>query len=299
MPDYFDPHVVSRIKGLELRSLRLVESLMVGFHKSKLRGISTDFAQHRAYVFGDDTKHLDWKVYAKTDRFFVKEYEAETNMAVTFFLDMSGSMFFQSEDAAMSKFDYGATIAATLAFLLMDQKDTFGLALFHEKVHSFLSPKGTTTHFRNMLDVMEKTEPGGKTDIGKALMTVAPRLKSRGLVIVVSDCVDESSELSRALGLMSFHGHDVVLFHIEDPIERDFPFTGQTIFKGLEDEGRLLCNPEDLRRSYLRERQLHLDGIHDVCTRFRFEMGDVQTDMRLDTALSAFLAARLARRRRV
>ena len=119
MPDFFDPKIISRVKGLELRSFRLVQSLMMGIHKSRLRGISTEFAQHRQYVVGDDTKHLDWKVYAKTDRFFVKEYEAETNMPIYFFIDTSASMFFKSEEASMSKFEYAATIAATLAYLLM------------------------------------------------------------------------------------------------------------------------------------------------------------------------------------
>jgi uncharacterized protein (DUF58 family) len=298
MPDIFDPQVISRVRNLELRSFRLVQSLMVGIHKSRLRGISTEFAQHRAYVIGDDTRHLDWKVYAKTDRFFVKQYEAETNMPVFFFLDASASMFFKSEEAAMGKFEYAATIVAAMAYLLTQQKDSFGLALFDDKVRTFLSARGSGAHFRNCVDVLSRATPGGKTDIGRALLNVAPQMKNKGIAIVISDLADESELLAKGLGQMSFLGYDTIFFHIEDPVERDFPFTGQTIFRGLEEEGKLLCDPEDLRRAYLNARDAHLASVREVCQRFRFEFTDVGTDTRLDAVLAGFLSARLARRRR-
>ncbi len=298
MPEIFDPKIISRVKNLEVRSFRLVESLMVGIHKSRLRGISTEFAQHRQYVTGDDTKHLDWKVFAKTDRYFVKQYEAETNMPMYFFLDTSASMFFKSEEAAMSKFEYASTLIATMAYLMMQQKDTFGLTLFDDKVRTFLSAKGSGSHFRNIVDVMSKASSGTKTDIGRALLTVAPQMKSKGIVTIISDFVDEADTLSKGLGQMSFMGHDVILFHIEDPTERDFPFIGQTIFRGLEGEGRLLCDPEDLAHAYMRERDRHLASIREVCTRFRYDLNDIATDERLDAVLSGMLSSRLARRRR-
>lgn len=298
MPDIFDPQVISRVKNLELRSFRLVQSLMAGMHKSRLRGISTEFAQHRSYVVGDDTRFLDWKVYAKTDRFFVKQFEAETNMPVFFFLDTSASMFFKSDEAAMSKYEYGATIVATMAFLLTQQKDNFGVTMFDDKVRSFLNAKGSGSHFRNVVDVLTKTTAGGKTDIGRALLTVAPRMKNKGIAVVISDFADESEALTRGLGQISYLGYDAVFFHIEDPVERDFPFTGQTIFRGLEGEGRLLCDPEDLRHAYLNERERHLAAIRKVCTRFRFEFDDISTDGRLDAVLASIMSIRLARRRR-
>ncbi len=299
MPNIFDPHIISRVKGLEIRSFRLAESLMVGIHKSRLRGISTEFAQHRQYVAGDDTKHLDWKVYAKTDRFFVKEYEAETNLPMYFFLDNSASMFFKSEDAAMSKFEYASTILATLAFMMMQQKDTFGLVMFDDMIRSYLKAKGSGTHFRFMIDAMEKATAGNQTDIGKALLNTAPQMKSKGVVVVISDFVDETETLSRGLGQMSIMGHDVMLYHIEDPTERDFPFFGQTIFRGLENEGKLLCNPEDLAHAYARERTRHHEAIREICRRFRYDLNDIGTDEPLDAALSGILSSRLARRRRV
>ena len=298
MPDYFDPHVIGRIKGFELRSLRLVESFMAGIHKSRLLGISTDFAQHRQYVAGDDTKHLDWKVFAKTDRFYVKQYEAETNMDLFFVLDTSNSMHFRSDAAAMSKYDYAATVAASLSFLLMQQKDTFGLVLFDEEVRSTMAAKGSHAHFRNMTSVLEAAAPGGQTDIGQALFALGPHLKGRGVVIVLSDFLADPEALKMGLSQLSFRNHDVALFHVQDPMERDFPFAGQTIFIGPEQEGRLLCEPRDLRNASLRAQRRHVDGLKATALRFGFDIEAMDTDARLDETLSRFLAARLARRKR-
>lgn len=297
MPDVFDPQIVGSVKNLTLRSMRLVESIMAGMHKSRLRGISTEFAQHRQYAPGDDTKHLDWKVYAKTDRFFVKEYEAETSMSVWMLVDTSKSMFFKSDQAAMSKFEYAATIAATLAWMMTQQKDTFGLALFDEKVRSLLPPKGSGSHFRNMVDTLEKAEPGGETNVAKTLMTVGPQIKQRSIVILVSDFIDTTEEMSLGLGRMSYAGHDVLPFHIEDPIERDFPFAGQTIFLGPENEGKLLCDPRDYRVAYMKERQRHIDEIRDTCQKFGYYLEAMHTDKPLDQVLSGVLMTRLLRKR--
>lgn len=298
MPDFFDPHVIARVKGFDLRSLRLVESLMAGMHKSRLRGISTDFAQHRPYAPGDDTRHLDWKVFARTDRFYLKEYEAETNMPVRFLLDTSRSMFFQSPEAAMPKFAYAATIVATLAYLLLQQKDTFGLVLFDEKPHTLLPARGSGAHFRSIVRAMSEAAPGGTTALAAALAAIAPQLKHRGLLVVVSDFIADTDHLGDALGQVSFLGQDVVLFHVEDPAERDFPFAGQTIFLGPEAEGKLVCEPRDLRRAYLAERARHLEAIHQLCLRFGYQLEHMPTDARLDAVLAGFLALRQARRRR-
>ncbi|MDD4890202.1 MAG: DUF58 domain-containing protein [Phycisphaerae bacterium] len=298
MPDYFNPHVIANVKGLELRSTRLVESFMAGMHKSRQLGISTEFAQHRQYVAGDDTKHLDWKVFAKTDRYFIKQYEAETNMPVYFLLDTSNSMFFKSDQAAMSKFEYCATVLATLAYLLTQQKDTFGLVLFDEKVHVNLAAKGSGVHYRNMLTLLEQAKAGGKTDINSALFAIVPQLKRRGIVVLLTDFIDSLDQLAMGVGQMSFRKQDMALFHVEDPVERDFPFGGQTIFLGPEQEGRLLCDPRDLRRAYLTARRKHLGLVREVCQQFRYDLEDLHTDSRLDEVLTRFLSIRLARRRR-
>lgn len=296
MPDYFDPKVIGRIKKLELRSLRLVESFMTGQHKSRLLGISTEFAQHRPYVPGDDVRHLDWKVYAKTDRYHIKQYEAETNMQVTFLLDTSRSMFFRGEQAAMTKFDYAATTVAALAYLLLQEKDLFSLMLFDRELHTVLRARGAAGHFRNVVAAMEAARPGPRTALVPVISALVGRLARRGLVVIVSDFVDELSNLGLALGQLSFCGQDVVLMHVEDPAEREFPFAGQTIFEGLEQEGKLLCEPRDLRRAYLAGRRRHIEGIQQACLQFGYDLERLQTDKRLDAALAGFLTLRQARR---
>jgi len=298
MADYFDPQVLSRIKGYEMRSSRLVESYMSGMHKSKLLGISTEFAQHRQYVAGDETKHLDWKVFAKTERYYVKQYEAETNMPVIFLLDASKSMFYQSPQAAMTKFEYAATTVCTLARLLSLQKDAFGLVLFDRTIRTSMPPKGSHAHFRNMTHTLENTSPGEETDLADVFMNVAPQLKRRSLVIVVSDFISDIERFALGLGQISFGHHDVVLFHVEDPQERDFQFRGQTVFLGSENEGRLLCEPRDLRNTYMEARRRHLNQVREGALRFGYEMEEMPTDARLDETLSMFLALRQARRKR-
>jgi uncharacterized protein (DUF58 family) len=296
MTDYFDPEVIGRTRNLEMRSLRLVESLFVGMHKSRLRGISTEFAQHRQYVIGDDTRHLDWKVFARTDRFYVRQYEAETNMPVYFLLDASPSMFFKSPQAAMSKFDYAATVVATLAYLLMEQKDLFGAAVFDEKIRTMVRARNSGSHFRLLLDALSKARPGGTTDIANAILNLGPMLKWSGMVFIVSDFVDDGGKLGTALGQLSYSGQDVVLLHVEDPVERDFHFRGQKVFLGMEGEGKLLCDPRDLRNAYLRKRRAHLEAIRQTAMRFRYSIQEMPTDSRLDTVLSGILSLRLAGR---
>ena len=305
MADLFDPEIISTLKGLEVRSQRLVASHMMGMHKSSLRGISTEFAQHRQYVVGDDTRHVDWKVYAKTDEVFIKEYEAETNMAVYFMIDMSPSMFYKSEGTPMSKFEYAATIVATLCYMMQQQKDLFGLCLFDANIQKFMKPKGSNLHYRNMISVLEdelnkEIDPSDdrKTDIGNTIKKLGPQVKSKGIVVVISDFVDDIEKLGLGLGQISFLGQDSILFHIEDPVERDFPFAGQTIFRGLEGEGKLLCDPRDLRSIYLEKKAEHLDKLQDICVKFGYDFRRIQTDTRLDVVLSEFMSTRMSQRRR-
>jgi uncharacterized protein (DUF58 family) len=298
MVNFLDPQVLGRIKDYELRSLRLVESYLAGMHASRLLGISTEFAQHRQYVPGDDPKHLDWKVFAKTDRYFIKQYEAETNMQVCFLLDASASMFFQGNPAGLSKFEYAGTALAGLGYLLSQQKDAFGLVLFDQKVRTYLPPKGSLAHFRQMVAVLDQATPGPETDLAEVLFAILPRLKRRSLIVIFSDFLTAPERLTLALGQINFGQNDLLLFRVEDPLEREFPFAGPTIFLGPEQEGRLLCDPRDLRHAYLAARRRHRDGLHDACVQFGFSLEDLPTDARLDDVLSKFLAFRQARRKR-
>jgi len=294
---FIDPKVLMRVGNLELVARNVVEGFINGLHRAPFFGASIDFAEHRGYVAGDDIRRVDWRLYARTDRFYVKQYEAETSMPVYFLLDASPSMFFKSPQAAMSKFDYAATVVVTLAFLLMEQKDLFGAAVFDEKIRAIFPAKSSGSHFRLILDALSKAQPGGKTDIGAAILNLGPMLKSSGLVFIVSDFVDDWEKLGMGLGQLSFCGQDVVLLHVEDPVERDFHFRGRSIFLGMEAEGKLLCDPRDLRGAYLRKRRAHLEAIRQTALRFRYSIEEMPTDSRLDTVLSGILSRRLAGRK--
>jgi uncharacterized protein (DUF58 family) len=196
----------------------------------------------------------------------------------------------------MSKFDYAATVVGALAYLLLQEKDTFGLMLFDRTVHTALRPRSSGGHYRNVIAALESARPGERTLLTDCLSGMIAGIKNRGLVVMVSDFVCDPDNLGLALGQMSFSGQDVIGFHVEDPVERDFSFAGQTIFLGLENEGRLLCEPRDLRNAYLAERERHLAGIRSACLRFGYDFEHMATDHRLDAALAGFLALRLARR---
>jgi uncharacterized protein (DUF58 family) len=294
MSNVFDPRVINRIKGYEVRSHRLIEGFREGMHKSRLRGMSTSFAQHRQYVPGDDTRRLDWKVFAKTERFFIKQYEAETNLCCHIVLDTSKSMFFKSDEALMTKFEYAATLVASLMYLLMDQKDSFGLVLFDRKIRAQFPTRSSASHFRNIADVLEKATPGEASELTDALGILGPQLKRKGLVLVVSDFLTNVDKLSKSLGQLSSLGQDVHLIQIEDPLERDFELSGQTNLLGSENEGQMLCEPSDLQETYLRERAEHFQQIQTAARRFGFAAEIMNTDAPLDAALAALLAARLA-----
>jgi uncharacterized protein (DUF58 family) len=189
-------------------------------------------------------------------------------------------------------------VVASLSYLLMTQKDAFGVVVFDERLRWGMPCRGSGGHFLNIAHRLESAEPGGKTNVAHALDAVAPQMKRRGLVVVVSDFVDDPESFNLSLGRLIFAGHDVILFHVEDPVERDFPFGGQTIFRGLEGEGQLLCEAADLREAYLGERRGHLEALRDICRRMAFDLEHMPTDEPLDVALSAFFATRNRRRRR-
>lgn len=289
---YFDPEVISRLKGYEVKAKRIVEGYMLGLHKSPFSGVSTEFRQHREYVSGDDLRHLDWKVFAKTDRYYIKQFESETNLVCQFVIDCSESMSYKGE-APLSKFEYAATAAASLAYLLLIQRDAVGFTFFDEKIRTHMPPKSTYGNFYNAVRVMEELTPGAKTMTGGALHQVGGNLKRRGLVIVFSDFLDETSPISLALNRLSFDGHEVVAIHLSDPYEQTFPFSGPSIIEGMEGMGKLRCDPSDLRELYLDSRAEHLDNLRGICRRLRFDLNEVTTTMPFDEALAEVLLARI------
>lgn len=292
---YLDPKVLTKITRLDLRARLVVEGFISGLHRSPFHGFSVEFASHREYVPGDDIKHIDWKVQAKTDRFYVKQYEEETNLKCTFLLDASESMrYHRAGREALSKYDYAATAAASLAFLLQQQQDAVGLAVFDEQLRDYIPASASSAQLRRMVHAMHVQEPAAKTSLESICHALAEKISRRGLVCVVSDLFVDLDGLIRALEHFRHYDHEVLVLHIMDADELEFPFQGTTMFRGLEELGRLTIDPRSLREAYLKEVD---DFCHDVrrrCVANRIDYKRVSTTDHLDAALCAFLAARAA-----
>jgi len=291
MAGFFDPHVISTIQQYEMRARRVVEGFLVGIHKSPFLGTGLEFKQHRQYVQGDDLRFLDWKVYAKTDRFFVKQFESETNMPCQFVLDCSESMFYKGS-ASMSKFEYAATAAASLAYLLLLQQDAVGFTFFDQKVRAHIPPRATYSQFHHAMTTMESISPGARTMTGDALMAVGANLKRRGVIILLSDFLDDVEPIVLGLNRLCFDGQEVVAVDVADPYEVDFPFSGPAVLEGLEQAGDLRCDPSDYREVYLESREAHFAALRAACRRLHFDLHQLVTSKPLDEALSEVLLQR-------
>jgi len=297
-PNYLDPRVLDKVARLELRARLVVEGFVTGMHKSPYRGFSVEFAQHREYVPGDDLRHLDWKIYAKADRFVVKQYEEETNLRAHLFLDQSESMRYAA-DGAMSKFDYGATACASLAFMIQQQADAVGLTLFDEQVAKQIPPSNTRQSLGNLFQSLEGAAPREqKTRIGGVLHELAGQLRQRGLVMVFSDLFDDPATIVQGLREIRSRGHDIVVFHVMDHDELEFPFERMTMFEGMEQLPELLCDPKSLRDAYLAEVNGHAEELRKGCLSQRVDYVRVDTMNPLDVVLTSYLSARAARGKR-
>ncbi len=293
---YLDPAVLKKLSGLELKARRVVEGFISGMHESPYRGVSVEFAQHREYVPGDDLRHLDWKVFARSDRLYVKEYEQETNLRVIPIVDLSRSMDYASGE--VSKMEYARYLAASLAYLVIQQQDGIGLATFDQDLTDYVEPSNSESHFHNVLKRLVGHEPQKKTDLGRILNHAASRIGQRGLIIVISDLLDETSRITDGLSHLRTREHDVIVFQVLDPAEVDFPFDRMTEFRGMEADQELLADPKALREAYLDEMETHNEEIKRACLDNGMDYQLLRTDEPLNVALSTFLAKRLGIQRR-
>jgi uncharacterized protein (DUF58 family) len=261
-------------------------------HRSPYRGFSVEFAEHREYAPGDDLRYLDWKVFGKSDRFYVKRYEEETNLLCHIVLDISESMDFGTE--GVRKFDYAATVAAALAHLVVEQNDAAGLVLFDDDVRTVLPPGNGSLHLQHLFRTIEKAEPRGKTDVGKVLLRVSEELRKRGLVVVVSDLVGDVEATLRGLRQLRSRRHDVIVLQVLDPAEVEFPFDKMTLFEGLEEFPDLLADPKALRRAYLERLDEFRRRLRAGCLAERIDVVEMNTRTPLDVALTSYLARREA-----
>lgn len=295
---YLNPRNLVELQGLELKARHIVEGWVTGMHRSHYHGASVEFAEHREYVPGDDLRYLDWKAYGKSDRFFVKEFEEETNFACQLVLDHSESMDYRYQESSLSKLDYARVLVAALANLIVRQQDAIGLTTFAEEVTFSGHRQRGQEQLKRVLNQLEQLTPDGKTNVGTALHEIAERFRHRGLVIIVSDFFDDIKQLERGLQHLKHEKHDVLLFQILDAAERDFPFQSLTQFQGLENEtietehsGDIL-DPVAIRAAYLTELQTHQQELRRMAHRFEFEFHTLITNESLISALPAILAHR-------
>ena len=289
---YLDPAILQNLDALDLVAREVVEGIRVGMHKSPLRGFSTEFAHHRPYVPGDSTRHIDWRVYGRTERYYIKLYEAETNFDAHLLLDASASMRFGSGD--ISKLEYAKFMAASLAYLVVDQRDSVGLAVFDSQLRRYLEPRSAQGVINNIDEALEQAVPEPRTDVAGILHEFAARIKRRGVVILISDLFDHVADFLKGLDHLRFCGHNVVVFHVLDPWELTFPFGGGTWrFEGLENEPEITTQPKRIRAAYMDELRKYLRQVKSACERSHVDYVLVDTSRPLDVVLSAYLISRL------
>jgi uncharacterized protein (DUF58 family) len=292
-PAYFDPETLARLQGLELRARHIVEGYVSGVHRSPYHGFSIEFAEHREYVPGDDLRYVDWKVFGKSDKIYLKQYEEETNLLSYLLLDTSESMQYQGPDSALSKLDYAKCLAASLAYLILQQQDAVGLVTFDNKVNTLLRASTNPSHMKQVLHLLEQAQAERKTNVGPIFHDLAERLKKRGAVLIFSDLLDDVKSLLAGLKHFRHRRHEVILFHILDPAELDFPFQHTTLFKGLEQLPDVLTDPQSLRDGYLAELQAFLKELRTGCRAQGADYVQVRTDRPIDVVLRTFLAPRM------
>jgi uncharacterized protein (DUF58 family) len=246
-----DPASLAKVSGLIVRARMIVEGSITGLHRSPFHGSSVEFAEHREYVPGDDIRHIDWKVFGRSDRFYIKQFEEETNLRVQLVLDASESMTYGS--GAMTKLDYARTLAASLAYLILGQQDAVGALVFDDKIRAEAPISQSRSHLQDMVSVLAQQSGQDATDIGEVLGRVSDRLKRRCLIVLLSDLFDDQDRLVHGLRRLRHAGHDVLVLHIMDPDELNFPFNRMTLFEGLEDMPAQLADPDAVREAYLVE----------------------------------------------
>jgi len=289
--NYFDPKVLAGISNLYLRARWVVEGMMSGVHRSRSKGFSVEFEEHREYSPGDEIRRIDWKALGKFDRYFIKEYEDETNLRAYLLVDTSGSMDYASD--GITKFDYGCTLAASLAYLILRQQDAAGVVTFSDHIEAFIPPKAKRDYLLQILHALENRGPAGETNVGKILEEIAGQIKRRGLVVLVSDLLDEPEKILKGLRLFRFKGNDVIVFHLLDPAELSLPFDGNILFEDLEELNlRVVADPRAIRKTYREVVEEFTSRMRQGCHDNIIDYQLISTSTPLDQALASYLSWR-------
>lgn len=287
---YLDPEIVGKLKGMELKARMVVEGFIAGLHKSPYHGFSVEFAEHRQYMPGDNIRDIDWKVFAKSDRFYIKQYEEETNLKAYLLLDCSASMGYSSGGTV--KLDYGSLLISALSFLMLKQRDAVGLVTFDEKIRHYIPPRSRTGHIHVLLQELANQQASDKTDIASALHEMAERISRRGLVVICSDLLDDPDKIISGLKHFRHKKHEVILFHILDPRERDFAFPQEAVFKDLETGEELTTLPWQIKKHFKEATEAFSARIASECRQSKIDYHLIDSSEPFDKALYAFLAKR-------
>ncbi len=288
---YVEPEAIARLSRFNLVAKTVVEGFITGLHRSPFHGFSVEFAEHREYVPGDNIRNIDWKALAKTDRYYVKLYEEETNLKAWVIIDTSASMSYKSGEG-LSKLDYACYLGASLAYLMVRQADSVGMITFDEDVNLFIPAGSTPSHLNLMLDRMEAIEPGKQTNISHTFHNLAEHIKRRGLIIVISDLFDDPKEVMRGLSHFRHKRHEVLLFHVFDQAEIDFPFQQLADFVDMETNQRLQVDPRYVREEYIRQINAFMDQYRKDCSEMKIEYCATHTGVPYDTMLTEYLGRR-------
>ena len=287
---YMDPLVVNKIDNLSLRAKLVVEGFIIGMHKSPYHGFSVEFSEHRPYGFGDEIKYIDWKLWAKTDRFYIKQFEEETNLKCHIILDKSASMEYASHE--LSKFDYSKSLTAALIYLMIKQQDAVGLTMFDEKINSSIAPKSKISHLNALLKTMHNVQTGGETSISNLLHSLAESIHKKGLIILISDLLDDENEVIKGLRHFKHKGHEVIIFHIIDPKEKNLNFGENINFLDIENNESLMTDTRQVRLQYEKAFKVFCDFYKKQSSKNKMDYVPITTDSPLDISIMQYLIKR-------
>ena len=293
---YFDPETLARIRPFQLRARALVEGLVTGLHKSPLRGQSIEFAEHREYTPGDDLRQVDWKVYGRSDRYYLKQYEDETNLVCYILLDQSKSMAYRGENSSLSKLEYAQLIGFSIAHLVVSQQDSAGLVTFGDQIENWLNPSSSTSHLDSIIQVMESDTNAHRTDLASVLSDITNRIRKPGLLFILSDMLDSEDGILRSIRMMRHAGHDVVAIQVLDQEEIQFPFDQSTNFEGMETPESLVIDPFMIGKAYRQALQEYVARLRNGCNQAFAEYYLADTSRSLAEFLPDLLSTRLLRR---
>lgn len=291
-----DRRAVGRVSRLQMRARQAMEGYYSGIHKSPFQGFSVEFAQYREYVPGDDLRYMDWRVLARSDKHFVKQFEAETNLNLYILLDTSGSMDFTTGDE--TRIDYGAALAACFTLMMLRQGDQVGLVTYDTEVRHFVPPRGAARHFSAICDALESVKPGGDTHISGVLHEIAERIRRRSMVIIISDFFDDIDEVLLGLQHFRHRHHEVIVLHLLDDAEVEFPFERVTMFEGLERNQQIVVDPRVIGESYRNRMRRYLDAFQAGCREKNVDYQRMMLSEPFDKALTTYMAQREQRVKR-